>query len=116
MHRRSCQFFFWRVCVRQAPSFSSQQLATSADTVSKRSIFWLVIGLGMLVLIGGIGALTLHWVDQSDYWVDHTREVISNNQRLLLDVRDAESAERGYIITGDESYLGPYEGATNDVR
>jgi PAS domain S-box-containing protein len=101
--------------VRQAPSFSSQQLATSADTVSKRSVFWLVIGLGMLVLIGGIGALTLHWVDQSDYWVDHTREVISNNQRLLLDVRDAESAERGYIITGDESYLGPYEGATNDV-
>lgn len=69
----------------------------------------------MLLLIGGIGASTRHWVDESDYWVDHTREVIGNNQQLLLDERDAESAERGYIITGDESYLEPYQTASQDI-
>ena len=83
--------------------------------LGRRSMFWLVIGLGMLLIIGGIGAFTLQQVDESDYWVDHTREVISSNQRLLLDVRDAEAAERGYIITGDRSYLEPFHAAAQDL-
>jgi len=78
-------------------------------------MFWLVIGLGMLVVIGGIAAFTLRQVAESEYWVDHTREVIDTNQQLLLDVRDTEAAERGYIITGDESYLAPYEAASQDI-
>lgn len=69
----------------------------------------------MLLLIGGIGAFTLQQVEESDYWVDHTRDVISTNQKLLLDVRDAEAAERGYIITGDESYLAPFNSAAQDI-
>jgi PAS domain S-box-containing protein len=87
---------------------------TSAD-LGKRPTFWLILGLGMLLVIGGIGGFTLYQVDESDKWVDHTREVISSNQRLLLDVRDAEAAERGYIITGDESYVAPYQSAAQDI-
>jgi len=78
-------------------------------------MFWLVIGLGMLVLLGGIGAFTLQQVDDSDYWVDHTRQVIGANQQLLLDIRDAEAAERGYIITGDDRYLEPFNAAAQDL-
>jgi PAS domain S-box-containing protein len=96
-------------------SFASQRSAPVDDVVGKRSVFWLAIGLGMLLLIGGIGAFTLQQVDESDYWVDHTRDVISTNQKLLLDVRDAEAAERGYIITGDESYLAPFNAAAQDI-
>jgi PAS domain S-box-containing protein len=91
------------------------RLAPTSDAVGKRSLFWLVIGLGMLLLIGGIGAFTLQEVNESDYWVDHTREVISSNQTLLLDVRDAEAAERGYIITGDPDYLTPFNAASQDI-
>jgi PAS domain S-box-containing protein len=91
------------------------QSVQTGDAVGKRSIFWLIVGLVMLLVIGSIGAFTLHWVDESDFWVDHTREVISTNQRLLLDMRDAESAERGYIITGDERYLEPYRFAAQDI-
>ncbi len=85
------------------------------DALENRPFFWMTIGLGMLVAIGLIAAWTLRQVNVSDYWVDHTREVISNNQQLLSDVEQAQSAERGYIITGDEGYLEPYHTASEDI-
>lgn len=78
-------------------------------------MLWLVIGLGMLLVIAGVGAYSLREIVESDFWVNHTREVISTNQQLMIDVRDAEGAERGYIITGDEQYVGPYQAAVQDV-
>jgi PAS domain S-box-containing protein len=87
----------------------------AADTVGKRSALWSIIGLGMLLIITSVAALVLRQVNQSDYWVDHTRQVITANQQLLSDLKDAESAERGYIITGDERYLEPYHSAARAV-
>jgi PAS domain S-box-containing protein len=94
---------------------SSSQMPDGSPSLEKRSTFWSAIGLGMLVLITSIGVWTLRQVADSDAWVDHTREVISTNQELLSDVKDAESAERGYIITGDEGYLEPYRLASADI-
>ena len=96
-------------------SLSNQPASQDNDALGRRSTLWLVMGLGMLLVIAGIGAYTLHEVNESDYWVEHTREVISTNQRLLLDVRDAEAAERGYIITGDQNYLAPFDTAAQDI-
>ena len=86
-----------------------------ADRLGRRSILWSMVGLGMLLVIAIVGALALRQVNESDYWVEHTRQVISANQQLLSDVKDAESAERGYIITGNESYLEPYATAAQDI-
>ena len=40
--------------------------------------------------------------------VAHTHEVISALDRVLSRVVDAETGERGYLITGRDSYLEPY--------
>src|SRR3954465_6212502 len=40
--------------------------------------------------------------------VDHTNAVIRNLDGALGAMVDAETGQRGYIITGDSSYLGPY--------
>ena len=94
---------------------SSARTSIGNHTLEKRSTFWAAAGLGMLLLIAGVAVWTLGQIADSDFWVDHTREVISTNQELLSDVKDAESAERGYIITGDEGYLGPYQSACADI-
>lgn len=83
--------------------------------LERRSLAWLAVGFGMLAIISLVAVWTLRQVSISDYWVDHTREVISTNQRLLSDVKDAQGGERGYIITGDESYLEPYQAAAQDI-
>ncbi len=89
--------------------------ARRSDALQTRSAFWSLIGLGMLLFIVGLGVLILQQVNQSDYWVEHTWMVIGVNQRLTSEVQAAESAERGFIITGDPSYLQPYEFASQDL-
>jgi CHASE3 domain sensor protein len=43
--------------------------------------------------------------------VVHTYQVISAVERAFSDIQDAETGQRGFIITGDEKYLEPYERA-----
>src|SRR3954468_16873858 len=46
--------------------------------------------------------------------VQHTREVIENLQKVLSTLQDAETGERGYVITGKQAFLGPFQRA-NEV-
>ena len=41
-------------------------------------------------------------------WVAHTHEVIIGLESLVSLVKDAETGQRGYIITGEPRYLAPY--------
>jgi len=84
--------------------------------LERRSLLWSLVGLGMLLVIAAVAVWILHEVVDADFLVDHTREVINTNSQLLTDVKDAESAERGYIITDDEGYLDPYRIAYADIQ
>ena len=48
---------------------------------------------------------------EAEGWVVHTYQVINSAQSLLSTTKDAERGERGYLLTGDESYLAPYDSA-----
>lgn len=42
-------------------------------------------------------------------WVEHTDRVINNTNRALKLSIDMETGMRGFLLTGDEHYLDPYE-------
>jgi CheY-like chemotaxis protein/CHASE3 domain sensor protein len=44
----------------------------------------------------------------SNAWVDHTNQVLHEFEQVLAGSVDAETGARGFVITGDESYLEPY--------
>lgn len=46
---------------------------------------------------------------RSEFWVTHTLEILSDLEHALRTASDAESSMRGYVITGDEHYLGGYK-------
>ena len=48
-------------------------------------------------------------------WVMHTEEVQHNMHELLSSVKDAETGQRGFVITGHDSYLEPYNNALRDI-
>jgi signal transduction histidine kinase len=48
--------------------------------------------------------------------VEHTYRVIGRLAELRARVVDAETGQRGYVITGDTAYLGPYRHARGDAR
>jgi signal transduction histidine kinase/CHASE3 domain sensor protein/ActR/RegA family two-component response regulator len=66
------------------------------------------LALACLVLIGWVSYLSVHRLAEDEAWVRHTDEVIGRLQSLLATVTEAETAVRGYVITGDESHLVPY--------
>jgi len=52
---------------------------------------------------------------KSEYWVQHTLEVIGEVERIMGSAKDAETGNRGFLITGDERYLEPYTNAVRDL-
>ncbi len=46
----------------------------------------------------------------------HTHEVIVAVEDILSAAQDAETGQRGYLLTGDIGYLQPYEAATSDLN
>src|SRR5438093_50981 len=76
------------------------------------------IASGLWVALGTLAVLSA-----SDYWstrtflatsegVNHAHEVVEQLDHLLGEMTDAESGQRGYLITGSGGYLAPYEQAT----
>jgi signal transduction histidine kinase len=51
----------------------------------------------------------------SEHWVEHTWQVINQVERIMSSIKDAETGNRGYLISGNEDYLQPYNAATRDL-
>ena len=47
-------------------------------------------------------------VSQASKWITHTHQVRSELFAAQSDLRDAESGQRGYLLTGKKTYLEPY--------
>lgn len=74
-------------------------------------------GAAVVILIVGAAAFI---ADARDIvaisLVSHTHDVIETTDAVLQRLVDAETAERGFLLTGDTAYLGPYHGADAEVR
>ncbi len=52
---------------------------------------------------------------ENERWVFHTFETIDMSQRLIVLLLDAETAQRGYLLTEEEDYLTPYKKSSNAI-
>ena len=73
-----------------------------------------IASLGVVMLVALASAMTLvsllkQLEDQA--WVEHTLDVRSRLLRTLATMEDAETGERGFLLTNDESFLEPYDAA-----
>lgn len=57
----------------------------------------------------------IHRMRQGSLAVSHTRDVLFALERLVSLVKDAETGERGFIITGQADYLQPYNAAISNM-
>jgi len=76
----------------------------------KMACGYLVAGIFLLV-IGVFSYVSVNNIDNTTHWVDHTYQVITTVNQVTITLLDAETGQRGYIITGDASYLEPYNSA-----
>jgi CHASE3 domain sensor protein len=65
----------------------------------------------LLVLSAGLGYWNTVQLRENDVWVSHTNEVLDALGGVLSTMEDAETGQRGYLITGEDRYLEPYNAA-----
>ena len=70
----------------------------------------------LLVLVGG-----LQWRSGNDFrtsgeWTVHTRTVLLDLESLLTCMLDAETSQRGYLLTHKEGYLDPYQHSLSSIH
>jgi methyl-accepting chemotaxis protein len=70
------------------------------------------ITLAILVIVGAVSYRSVTKQTEAAAWVAHTREVQNQLTELLASLQDAETGQRGYVITGNDSYLAPYTDGT----
>ncbi len=71
--------------------------------------------LGVLIAIAAlVGAVTWERLNASRdarTWSQHSYRVLNTTKDLAIALRDAERGQRGYVLTGRDDYLGPYDAA-----
>ena len=74
-------------------------------------------GLSLLLLmaIGSVAYASLTKLTSTSQWVTHTHEVLEHIAGVLSLLKDAETGQRGYVITGDEALLEPYHSGSDQV-
>ncbi len=64
--------------------------------------------LSLLVVLGLVAYWNVNSMVQTNKWVDHTRVVLAEAQRIVASAVDMETGMRGYLLAGREEFLEPY--------
>ena len=85
--------------------------------IERHLVFWgFVLAAAILVFAGWESYRnTLRFSEDSERQ-KHTYEVLSNIDSVLAGLVDAETGQRGYLLTGEEAYLEPYRTAINSIN
>ena len=88
------------------------------DATRRRAIgqiLLLAAGFLVLVAISATSVILVNQAREANAWVVHTIEVENQLSTLLLQIRRAESAARGYLLTSDPRFLAEHETATATI-
>ena len=85
-------------------------------TVGKKIGIGFSLALVAVVVVGAVSYQSIAKLTDTADWVEHTHKVLENLEGVLSDVKDAETGQRGYLLTGVDRYLEPYLSGTAGVH
>jgi signal transduction histidine kinase len=78
-------------------------------------ILLLAAGFLVLVAVSAASVILVNRAREDNAWVVHTVEAENQISTLLLKIRRAESATRGYLLTSQPQFLAEYEAAVAGI-
>ncbi len=84
-------------------------------TFRTKLVAGLATAFAILLLVASFSYRSFVRNTEDRRWVTHTHLVLENLDTLQIQLIDAETGQRGYIITGKEPYLGPYHDALGGI-
>lgn len=85
-------------------------------SIEKKTGAGLAVAGIILLLVAGLLYRNGRSSIEASKWVSHTHEVLGELEATLSAVAEAQTAARGYIITGQEAFLEPHQAAVQAVR
>jgi PAS domain S-box-containing protein len=79
----------------------------SQSLIEKKLVIGVGVALAILVMIGTVEYKTIQTLVETDRWVAHTHAVLAELEAVFADMEAAESSGRGYVATGDYSFVRP---------
>src|SRR6202050_1388969 len=90
----------------------STALGSGADP-----LIWLGLAAATLFFVatGAVAYLNFQTLKQDSALVVRSGETLTALEDVLSTVKDAETGQRGYLLTDNEGYLGPYNAAVEQI-
>src|SRR5580700_3501260 len=79
---------------------------------TKQTFLWVA---AIPLILGVLAYWTNRRYQDQVAWVARTEQVFTAMDRLLLTVTNAETGQRGYLLTGDEAYLTPFNSSLPEL-
>ncbi len=77
-------------------------------TFGKKIAAGFAMSFVLLAVIGVVAYRSIDSLTKTSYAVTHSHAVLEHLTRVLDRLTDAETGQRGFVITGDDAYLEPY--------
>ncbi len=84
--------------------------------LGRNALFGLLAAIVFFVASASLSYFTVQNIKGNSARVTQTHSLIVALDLLLIDVQDAETGLRGYLLTGDDGYLDPYNRAMSQVE
>ncbi len=81
-------------------------------TFGRKLAFGFTVSSIFLIGIGIVGYWSISILIAASNSVTHTHKVLEQVTSFLSQLKDSETGQRGYLLTGDTQYLEPYQNAT----
>ncbi len=91
-------------------------MSASGWTVGRRLLLAFAAAAATLLALAGLGYGGLRRLIDNDRWVEHSEKIRRDLSAEWASVTEAVAQERGYLVTGDPGYLGPYAAAAAKAR
>jgi adenylate cyclase len=86
-------------------------------SLRSRTVTWMTVGFATILVMTAIALGAFVYQQRGIDAVRHTVAVDGRLARVLSAVQDAETGQRGYLLTGDKAFLRPFtEGRVNADR
>ncbi|MEU8613374.1 CHASE3 domain-containing protein, partial [Actinoplanes sp. NPDC048791] len=83
--------------------------------IKYRLIAAFAVPLLVLCVVGAVAYRSTTTLEDNSGKVAHTYQVIEALSVVTSTLKDAETGQRGYLITGEDRYLAPYESAKQSI-
>ena len=90
-------------------------MAAPSRLVQRANVLFFGVLVAILLIIGGMTWDRFNAAYTARGWSDQSYQILRALKDLRVAIVEAESGQRGFVLTGNETYLNPYRQALGDV-